>query len=133
MLSFLAFWSNYIRSEQIGLKLHHLFAAAPPSTLILFLFLQNQLPLILLNHILDKQFPLGSHVLYDRLSFLLSRIALWHIGPNVVRLNQLKQGQNKRLHCLVLAAKVSISAAVFIILRHLATIVLLLHLQNTSF
>jgi hypothetical protein len=50
-------------------------------------------------------------------------LRLWHIGPNVVRLIQLKQGQTPPLSG-TLAAKVSISAAVFIILR-LSTIVLL--------
>jgi hypothetical protein len=34
--------------------------------------------------------------LYVRLLFLLlcPELRLWHIDPNVVRLNQLKQGQN---------------------------------------
>jgi hypothetical protein len=98
MLS-LAFWSNYFRTNRIEIASLIIYSCSAID-FNSFPFFQNQLPLILLNRILDKQFPRVA--LYVRLSFLvIPRIAPLAYWSQCGRLIQLKQGQNKRLHCLV--------------------------------
>jgi hypothetical protein len=94
MLS-LAFWSNYFRTNRIEIA-SLIIDSCSAIDFNSFPFFQNQLPLILLNRILDKQFPRVA--LYVRLSFLvIPRIAPLAYWSQCGRLIQLKQGQNKRI------------------------------------